>query len=43
MLYRNAVGLAGILLGSLLTLSLARTEEAKPLPHAGPWPIRQGH
>jgi hypothetical protein len=43
MLYRNAVGLAGVALGSLLTLSLARAEEAKALPHAGPWPIQRGH
>jgi hypothetical protein len=43
MLYRNAVGFAGIALSSLFTLSLARAEEAKPPRHPGPWPIQQGH
>ena len=43
MFYRSAVGLAAIALGSLFTLSLARAEEAKPLPHTSPWPIQQGH
>jgi hypothetical protein len=43
MLHRQAVGFAGVALGALFTLSLARAEEAKPLPHQGPWPIQQGH
>jgi hypothetical protein len=43
MLYRNAAGFAGVALGSLFALSPARAEEAKPLPHPGPWPIQRGH
>jgi hypothetical protein len=42
MLRRITVGFAGVALGALFTLSLARAEEAKPLPHPGPWPIQQG-
>jgi hypothetical protein len=40
---RNTIGFAGAALSLLFALSLARAEEAKPLPHAGPWPIQQGH
>jgi len=43
MLHRNAVGFAGVALCALLTLSVARAEETKPLPHPGPWPIQHGH
>ena len=40
-MWRNALGFAGAAL--LFTVSLARAEEPKPLPHPGPWPIQQGH
>jgi hypothetical protein len=39
----NKVGFAGAMMGVLFAVSLARAEEAKPLPHPGPWPIQQGH
>lgn len=43
MLHRNIVGFAGMAFCALFTLSAARAEETKPLPHPGSWPIQHGH
>jgi hypothetical protein len=45
MLHRNRIRFAVISLSvtSLYTVSLGRAEEAKSVPHPGPWPIQHGH
>jgi hypothetical protein len=43
MLRRNTIAFAGVTLGVLFAVSQGRAEVAKPLPHSGPWPIRNGH
>jgi hypothetical protein len=43
MLHRNTVGIAGVALCALFTLSAASAEETKPVRHPGPWPIQHGH
>ena len=40
---RNIIGFAGAPLSVLVAVSIASAEQAKPLPHPGPWPIQQGH